>query len=209
MWDFNGTVLDDLDITIEAMNVVLQNRGRKEMSHAYHREHFTFPLSDYYKQLGVDFKEENFAALSQEFIGAYMKLFSKAGLHDGVASLLSDIQNGGAKNYILSALEESLLKSSVDRLGIEDHFEAIYGLSDIEGRSKLERARDLLRDYDIDPAEAVFIGDTNHDMEVAVEVGMHPIAISLGHQSGDRFGSFDVYDNFGEIRSVLAMAPGA
>ena len=51
IWDFNGTVLDDLDICIESVNTLLRARGIKELeSREEYRSVFGFPIIKYYEK---------------------------------------------------------------------------------------------------------------------------------------------------------------
>ena len=58
VWDFNGTLLDDLGIGIASINALLARRGMPlvESHDAYHRI-FCFPIREYYRRLGFEFFE--------------------------------------------------------------------------------------------------------------------------------------------------------
>ena len=57
IWDFNGTIFNDVNIGIESINVLLKRRGLKEISDINeYRESFGFPIVEWYKHLGFDFE---------------------------------------------------------------------------------------------------------------------------------------------------------
>ena len=57
-WDWNGTLLDDVDVCIEAMNRLLERRGMDLISIERYRDIFDFPVKNYYEKLGFDFDNE-------------------------------------------------------------------------------------------------------------------------------------------------------
>ncbi len=100
IWDFNGTLLDDVDICVQCMNVLLAERGLQKLDFQRYREIFTFPVRDYYREAGFDFSEEEFEIPAHQFIELYRDEIRKARLFDDVIPVLNyfrnnDIQPGG------------------------------------------------------------------------------------------------------------------
>ena len=56
IWDFNGTILQDMDLGIRCTNTMLTERGLPVIpSVEAYREIFGFPIDEYYRRLGFDF----------------------------------------------------------------------------------------------------------------------------------------------------------
>ena len=72
IWDWNGTLLNDVDRCIAQMNQMLKKRNKKPLSGIsdYHKA-CCFPIIEYYKNVGFDFAEEPFEDLADEFIKLY------------------------------------------------------------------------------------------------------------------------------------------
>lgn len=187
IWDFNGTILDDLEITIDSINGVLHARKLPTITVRTHREGFRFPIQDYYRDLGFDLQAESFESLSREYHALYMQRIHECGMYDGVEETMAYLQNRGVRQYVLSALHEPLLHESVDMLGIGEYFDAVYGLDDLLARSKTERGLALRDDFALRPDRTALLGDTEHDMEVARALGVLPVAAGWGHQSSGMF----------------------
>ncbi|MFC1616592.1 HAD family hydrolase [Candidatus Margulisiibacteriota bacterium] len=71
IWDWNGTLLDDLNCCIQIMNMMLQKRNLPKITIADYQDHFSFPVINYYLKLGFNFQKENFNEVSHEFIALY------------------------------------------------------------------------------------------------------------------------------------------
>ena len=186
IWDFNGTLIDDVDLVVRSVNVQLAKRGLTLLTIERYRDVFGFPVADYNRKVGLDPKAESMEALASEFHDEYVPGLPDCPLYDGVVDALERFKEKGARQFVLSAMEEELLRSTIERLRIHDYFEGVYGLEHFEGDSKLARAQELLRDFAIRPETALLIGDTDHDAEVAQALGLSVVLIAQGHQKKER-----------------------
>lgn len=135
---------------------------------------------------GFNFDREPFEVPAAEFISHYAQLLPKASLFGDVESILSHFNAKGFRQFILSAMEQDTLRKSVQDMGIAHFFEQICGIDDHFAHSKLERAKKMMEAAAIRRGEAVMIGDTLHDVEVAAGIGVEIILIARGHQSPER-----------------------
>lgn len=186
IWDFNGTLIDDLDLVVRSVNVQLGQRGLPSMTIERYQDVFGFPVEAYYRRIGLDLDAETMAALSAEFFDLYVTGLASCPLHAGIRKALERFRDSGLRQFVLSAMEERLLLTTLERLSIAGFFEASYGLDHLQADSKVDRARELLRDFDVESKTALWIGDTDHDAEVADALGIEPILVSTGHQSEER-----------------------
>ncbi|MBE0634745.1 HAD family hydrolase, partial [Candidatus Bipolaricaulota bacterium] len=141
---------------------------------------------DYYRRIGVTFENETIADLSADFFSDYAPALKDCPLHDGALDILRQVKTRGLRQFVLSAMEQGMLRSMVRHLRIDHFFEGIYGLAHQEADSKVSRCRELQKDFEIDPRTALLIGDTAHDAEVGEALGLSVALISKGHQSPER-----------------------
>jgi len=205
LWDFNGTILNDIDLVVRTVNGQLAKRGLPTLTIAEYRDVFGFPVEDYYRRIGVTFESESMAQLSADFFAEYEPQLGDCSLHDGILDALVSLAQAGVRQFVLSAMEERMLRATLGALGILDRFAAAYGLAHQEGDSKISRGRDLIADYAIDPATALMIGDTVHDAEVADALGIGAVLVATGHQSLERLRATgrDVCEDDGELRTRI------
>lgn len=186
IWDWNGTLLNDLDHCISSINVLLEKRNLPLLDNERYKEVFSFPVRDYYQRIGFDFTKEDFAIPAKEFIDIYDQDIENCGLHDNAAEVLAWFKRQGARQFVLSAMRQSMLETTLKQNKIFGYFEGVAGLNDHYAVSKIDRGRQLINDFGIDKNNAFIIGDTNHDFEVAQQLGMKCILIADGHQSKRR-----------------------
>jgi len=186
IWDWNGTLLNDLDHCISTINVLLEKRNLPVLNHHRYKEVFSFPVKDYYQKIGFDFSKEDFAIPAREFIDLYDNGVNQCPLHQSAIDVISHFQKKGIRQFVLSAMKQNMLEITLKQNGIFDFFEGVAGLNDHYAVSKIERGKELIQKFKIDKKSAYIIGDTNHDYEVARELGTSCILIADGHQSEQR-----------------------
>lgn len=206
VWDFNGTLLDDLQACLDALNVILKSYHLPPISREDYRERFGFPVVNFYTSLGLHPKSDyDWEALAESFHMRY--LFSRhLKLQPGAREALAYFQHHGIRQGILSALEQGILEMQLKQFGLLEPLSFICGSRNYDGASKLDAARKLALE-----APVVLIGDTLHDAEVAQQLGWHCILCSAGHQTPERLAATGcpIIPSLTEIApAVNALFPG-
>ena len=186
IWDWNGTLLDDLDLCIDVMNAILERRQLPQLHRARYHALFDFPVRTYYERLGFDPVEDSFARLSVEFISGYDARRLESALHPAARQVLAAASAAGLRQSILSAYRQETLHEIVQHFGLAAHFDHIAGLANIHAHSKLALGHALVRRLAIAPARILLVGDTLHDLEVARELGGDCALIAAGHHPFER-----------------------
>ena len=186
VWDWNGTLIDDVPACVRSLNDLLRRYGRRPVTCRQYRESFGFPVRDYYVRLGFDFERENWVKVAAEFHDFYRVHSRRVRLRRGARKALAALHRDGMAMSILSASETSILEEMVVRRGIRRFFSGLYGLSDLFAGSKVEAGRQLLAGIKVEPDELLLVGDTAHDCEVAAALGCSCVLVRGGHQSDTR-----------------------
>ena len=183
IWDFNGTLLDDIRLGIDSVNTMLEKRGLPVIpDEETYRHVFGFPVDIYYRRLGFDFEAEDYdTVLAPEWVAHYLAGEAGCGLIPGAAEVVAAIGKKGLPQLVLSATKIEQLEGQIRRLGLEDAFEEILGLDNIHARSKVNLALDWKERHP--HACPLFIGDTEHDVDVADAIGADCILFCGGHQA--------------------------
>ena len=207
IWDWNGTLLDDLDYCVEVMNGVLQRHGRPLMDRARYHEVFGFPVRDYYARLGFDLSGDGFERLSVEFIAGYEERRWDCRLQPDARRILAAARAAGLTQSILSAYPHETLVELVDHFGLTEYFAQLSGLDNIFAHSKAELGRAQLAILGLPAREIVLVGDTLHDLEVAQELGVDCALVAAGHHPAVRLRARHdrVLNHLGELTAVLGL----
>ena len=214
IWDWNGTLLNDLHVSVAAINEVLVRRGIAPVDEKKYREIYQHPIENIYRALGLNFSEEEFIAASELWHTKYQELLRGAFPFKDVSKSLEVATKHGKSQSLLSALPHSTLTSTVKKHKLKDHFLVVLGLSDIFGRSKVENGHLLLNQlsttYRIGRDEVLLVGDSTHDFEVATALSIPCALICRGYESKERLTRhgnriWDSVDSF--VNELLELTP--
>ena len=186
IWDWNGTLLNDREICLKGVNSLLLARGIPQLTMERYLQIFTFPVKEYYSRAGFDFAREPFEVPAEQFMQLYREMLPSVGLFGDVVTTLSHFRQKGYRQFILSAMEQGILRECVEKRNLIHFFDGIFGIEDNFANSKLTAAKSMLRVSGLNPDRALMIGDTLHDLEAGQVIGVKVLLVARGHQSPER-----------------------
>jgi len=190
IWDWNGTIIDDVDLCVELINWLLKEKNLKTITKQEYKNVFTIPVKNYYSALGFDFEKEPFEVIGKRWMDEYERRKFECTAYDGVADVMEKINKLGIGQSILSAYSQHTLEEMVEHFGLTKYFSHIVGLDNIYAAGKLHLGKNLMKRLGNGIGEILLIGDTEHDYEVATEIGADCILSSNGHQSKEKLETF-------------------
>ena len=204
IWDFNGTILDDIDVCVDIESDMLERRGKPRFKSVdeYYKV-FCFPVIEYYKKMGYDFTAESYDDVADEWVREYVARSRTCGLRPGVEKMLGAGRKAGIRQIILSASEIKMLTGQVKALGIDGYFDDILALDDPKAHGKLRLAEEWFSRAK--PERALLIGDTAHDAEAAGLLGCDCVLVCGGHASRETLeaAGVPVYDDIEKLYAEL------
>jgi len=208
VWDWNGTLLDDVAASVAAINTLMAPRGLGPETVQEYRERFGFPVRAYYEAAGFDLAREDWERLSRDYHDAYLaqpglRLFADA------RRVLNACAARGIRQAILSSCEQAILDRLLENTRLTGCFSQVCGADNLHGLSKTDRGRALLDALGCGAEATLFVGDTLHDHEVADELGCRCVLVAGGHQSRRRLLAADrpVLDRLDDLPRLLAEGP--
>jgi phosphoglycolate phosphatase len=182
IWDWNGTLFNDVVHSIKCINKMLISRKLPLLTVDEYRNVFTFPVKEYYTAIGFDFTLEAWEEVALEFMNHYWDGMNDVPLFADTEWCLGFLQSKGVKQFIVSAMEHEDLVALIEKKGIAGYFKRVMGIHNHFGEGKKHLAAGLLMSEKLNPDEIVWIGDTIHDHEVALEVNIASRLVLTGHQ---------------------------
>lgn len=186
IWDWNGTLLDDVDHAVKTINGLLEEHQLPLLNQERYRQIFEFPILSYYQSLGFDFQKESFEMLCYKFVDRFMQGFENLPLIPEMKTVLMQLKTEKRMQSVLSASDQKNLETMIHHFGLKETFSFVYGIDNKFAASKIERGHELIKSSGISLEKTVIIGDTLHDLEVARALGIDAVLISHGHQCPTR-----------------------
>ena len=199
--------MNDAPLFVDIMNSFLIEKKLSEINIALYREFFEFPIINYYRRLGFNFKEESFRSLGVRFIDTYKQRRFEAALFCGVGGLIKKLNQKGCLQFVVSAQENSLLRSAVEYYNLSHYFTFCSGVDNVFAEGKVCLANKLKNEFLSDIKNVFVVGDSLKDLDVALALKAVPLLVSYGHCAKHRLvgkGSSFIFDSVGALDLFLS-----
>lgn len=202
IWDWNGTLVDDVGTSLRSVNDMLSRRKLPEINMEQYYSYLDTPISRFYEHI-LDLSRESMDTITREFNEGYKKYFPA--LHSGAEALLARLQRAGKRQVILTSGNNQVIGRDITHFGIREFFSEIMGAEDLLAMGKVKRGVAWIGKQNVQPREMVMIGDTLHDYETAKAMGVDCILCAFGHQSEADLSTagVPVVKSFSELTELL------
>ncbi|MEI7908573.1 MAG: HAD family hydrolase [Verrucomicrobiota bacterium] len=178
IFDWSGTLVDDLGPVIEATNAVLGRYGLAALDREAFRRQFRLPYREFYAEVlpAVPLEE-----LEGHFRLAFAAAASPVTVLPHAREKLEWCRALGLRAFVLTSMDASAFEQQLDAFGWRHHFEATYA-GVLDKRRVIHR---ILATHQLVPAETAFVGDMTHDVETARHGGITSIAVLTGYNHAE------------------------
>lgn len=194
VWDWNGTLFDDLDAVVAATNEVFAGYGLGPYDAAYFQSVYTRPIwACYERMLGRALEEGEWERLDVAYHDSYHRLMERCRLAADARHTIDLLADAGHSQSLLSMWRHDRLTVAVREHGLHEAFRRVDGLlAEQAGGHKAEFMVRHLAAQDVDPAEVVMIGDSVDDALAAEHAGARAILYAGGMQARGELDAFGV-----------------
>jgi phosphoglycolate phosphatase-like HAD superfamily hydrolase len=179
VWDWNGTLLDDLDVVVAAVNDTLALVDRAPITIEEYGANYTRPVLHFYERLlGRPVTNEEWLVFDETFHESYRRLVGSAGLATDALEALTAAATSGVGQSLLSMYWHDELIPQVERFGLRRFLIRVDGLRGTAGDRKVShleqhlRAVEKARVAQLEPAAVLVVGDALDDADAAAELGL-------------------------------------
>jgi len=205
IWDWNGTLLDDVDLSVEVVNELLSEHGVPALTRSRYKDIFDVPVSLYWERAGLDLSRVNFNEISSKFCMYFENRLHRAPLFPAAKQVIKTVCAVGVRQFLLSSSEQNALCRMVRHYGLDGRFDVVQGMPNTLAQGKSGIGKSLIERHDLDRRNTIIVGDTIHDAEVARELGIDCILLATGHQSKARLATsgYRVLDSLEALEAEL------
>ena len=184
IWDWNGTLLNDIGASLASVNDMLAMRGMEPIGIDYYRECIGVPIIKFYEKV-FDMEKEDYSVIIKQYNEGYIRHLESCSLTENAVETIAYFAEMGIKQAIISSSNNVQLCMNVRKYGIFDCFDAVLGADDFYAGSKIERAARYLENSG-ENRKVLVVGDLEHDAEMAAELGADCALITVGHENRNR-----------------------
>src|SRR6185295_952820 len=156
IFDWSGTLVDDLPAVWQATNYVFRQAGKPEISLDQFRAEFCLPFRLFYERHTPDVP---MAQLETWFHSHFRDVQHCVRELPHARDFLLFCRDQGVRTFLLSTVHRDHFATQCDVTGFDDYLDRSY----VEVLDKRDRIRTILQENRLDPTETLFIGDMQHD----------------------------------------------
>jgi len=172
VWDWNGTLVEDLPVVVESVNAALGAIGEAPITEDDYRAYFTRPVGRFYERLlERPISDDEWDTLDRVFHDHYRAALDRVPLASDAMQAIDAVGVRGWSQSILSMWWEDELLDVVTRHGLVDRMALIQGNVDDPGGEKASHLLRHVSTLDLDAGSVVMIGDSTDDAVAAGVVG--------------------------------------
>jgi phosphoglycolate phosphatase-like HAD superfamily hydrolase len=187
VWDWNGTLLNDLDLVVSATNQVFAALGGRAVTVEEHRLHFRRPVADFYAAvLGRAVDADEFDRLDGIFHDAYRAGLTTCALADDAVTAMRSWP--GTQSLLSMWFHEDLVPA-VTTFGLDGRFRRVDGVRVEQAGDRAFKSGHLARHLEsmgVDGRSVVLVGDSLDDADAADSVGAACVLYSGGFTHHER-----------------------
>lgn len=212
IFDWDGTLEDSAEPIVESITQILQMIGKVPPARANIRKIIGLGLIE---GLAVLYPGENAVQLAQQCKTAAAgmpaltdRAESQASLFAGARDMLTEFRQSGFWLAVATGKSRAGLDHALQRHAVTDFFLTTRTADDARSKPHPEMLLSILDELGVMPDDALMIGDTTYDLDMANAAGMDCVGVTYGVHSIDTLGATQhakcLVDALSELRQVLA-----
>ena len=198
IFDWSGTLIDDVSFTYRATMKVFEKIGIENITLEKFKEEFTLPYMDFYKK----FKKDADKKIIDGCFDKELDLINKSKLFPETKEILNFLQQRKIKMIILSSYLQESLEREIKDNDLQNFFLDING----SVHDKTEVVLEIMQKNNFKPAETIYVGDMVHDIDTGKKAEIITVIVSCGYQSKkvllEKSPDFLIED-LGELKNIV------
>lgn len=210
IFDWEGTLSDTLGLVLDCVSAEAKELNLGSFDEARARQYVDLGLVNTIKKVFAHATKELQSALLDAVQRKLMRQHGQTYLFPGAKALVQRIDKAGTHLAIASNKSQLGLQRALERSQLENYFHVVRTASTCAPKPSPEMVNQILAHFDIAPADAVMIGDSTIDMEMAKKINMDAIGINFYHKSDHDLldsGAKVVFNNYDALTDFLHLPP--
>lgn len=183
IFDWDGTLMDSVGLIVDAMRYAAEKHGLTVTDDAT-KSIIGIALVDAFPMLFPN-DSDKYDELLATYSEYYVKHCDNDKLFDGIKELIQDLHAQGKTLAIATGKKRKGLQRVLPNSGIQAFFTLTKTADETAGKPNPLMLEQILVETGTRIEDAVFIGDSIHDIRMANNIGMDSIAVSYGCEKAD------------------------
>jgi phosphoglycolate phosphatase len=210
IFDWDGTLMDSEAHIVQSMVSAMEELGTEVLDARTIGNVIGLGMREAVHTLFPERRDEAFV---KAFVDAYRSYFfapdAPQALFPGAVSTLRDLRADGYRLAVATGKSRKGLDLALEQTGLGDLFNVTRAADETASKPDPRMLREILAELGADADEAIMIGDTAFDMEMARNAGTHAVAVSYGVHDTARLMAYQPLTCLDELPTLSEWLVGA
>ena len=186
-FDWDGTLFDSTALITRCIQDAVRDVGGAVPSDKDAAYVIGMGLMQALAHAAPDVPVEKYPQLGARYRHHYLAHQGDISLFEGVLSLLADLKARQHWLTVATGKNRRGLDDALQAVELNGLFDASRTADETAGKPDPRMLHELMREFDVAPARTLMIGDTTHDLQMALNAGCASVAVSYGAHAPDAF----------------------
>ena len=209
IFDWDGTLVDSVEHIAESLHQAATDLGYPAREREAYRDIIGLGMVEALEKLYPGISREQMNSIREGYARYFFsKVTTPQNVFAGMADVVSDIRGAGLGCSVATGKSRRGLDVALVSSGLGEHFDITRCADETRSKPDPRMLEEIVRFYSIDPSEAVMIGDTRYDLDMAQRIGMPSIGVEWGVHKRDVLAEYSphaVVDTVADLRRVLGL----
>lgn len=207
IFDWDGTLMDSIARIVSSMQSAAKIEGLAIPSDVEVKEIIGLSLPVAFEKLFSGITDKQVEAMLVQYKHQFIEAdTTPMPLFDNAANLLTQLKQQSKVLAIATGKGREGLNHVLKVSGMAQYFDTIRCAGEMPSKPNPEMLNSILAELDVLPHEAIMIGDTSHDLEMALAANIDSVGVTFGVHDSNRLSQYNpkyTVDSLAELQAIL------
>ena len=189
-FDWDGTLYDSTRLIARCIQAAVIDVGGAKPSEDDAAWVIGLGLAEALARAAPDVPKEKYVELGARYRYHYLQHQDDLVLFDGVLEMIDALRTRGHKLAVATGKSRRGLNNALATVALRDRFDASRTADETAGKPHPRMLLELMEELDVAPERTLMIGDTTHDLQLAINAGCPSVGVSYGAHEPAAFDAF-------------------
>jgi len=184
-FDWDGTLFDSTAIIARCIQAAVRDVGGTVPSDEAASHVIGLGLPQALAHAAPDVPPERYAELGARCRHHYLQHQDDISLFPGVMDMLVELRQRGHRLAVATGKSRRGLDAALSAAALRGLFDASRTADETAGKPHPRMLRELMRELKVPPSRVLMVGDTTHDLQMAVNAGCASVGVGYGAHPPD------------------------
>lgn len=186
-FDWDGTLYDSTHVIVRCIQAAVRDVGGTVPSDKAAGYVIGLGLMEALAHAAPDVPKERYPELGERYRHHYALYRDDLSLFDGTLALLGSLRARGYKLAVATGKSRRGLDETLQHVELKGVFDSSRTADETAGKPNPRMLNELMEEFDLPSSRVLMIGDTTHDLQMALNAGCASVAVSYGAHEPEAF----------------------